>query len=80
MAVPLTINDQPLTSRFRLNRCFVNQHHRNVILDRVYPVARVALEGGAVFHQFDWGFAVGTREKFKQRCVEGHAGNYSILR
>jgi hypothetical protein len=32
----------------RLDRGFVDEHHRNVILDRIHTLARLALERGAV--------------------------------
>src|SRR4051812_46958 len=39
--------------RSRLDRRLVDEHDRNVVLDRVYALAGVALESGAVFHEHD---------------------------
>src|SRR6185503_8862151 len=72
-------NYQLLSSRFRLNRGFVDEHDRDVVLDRIDTVTGGALERGAVFHELHRGLAVGTRENFEQLCVDRHAGNYSIL-
>src|SRR6266850_870464 len=70
---------QPLAGPFRLNRCFVDEHDRDVIVDPIHPVAGFALERGAVLHELHRGLAVRTRENFEQLCVDRHAGNYSIL-
>jgi hypothetical protein len=57
------------------NRGFINQHDRNVVLDRVNPVAGHAFEGGAVLDERHRRFAGRTGENFEQFRVDSHAGN-----
>src|SRR5205085_1479016 len=47
------------SARIGFDRRFVDEHHRNVVLDRVDPMAGAALEPGAVLHQIDRRFTVG---------------------
>ena len=56
--------------------CFINQHHRNVVLNRIDALARGAFERGPVFDQGHRRFAVGARENFEQFGIDGHAPNY----
>ena len=67
------VTHEHLTDGFRLNGCFVDQHDRNVILNRIHPVARAALQRSAALHQLDGSLAVGTRQNFEQLGVDGHA-------
>src|SRR6185295_7422245 len=69
------------TSRIRcrlvvLDGGFVDEHHRNVVFDRIHTLARRALEGGAVLDQRDRCFTVGTRENLEQFRVHCHARDY----
>src|SRR6267378_3675199 len=59
----------------RLNRGLVDEHHRNVIFDRIDALAGLTLERRAVFDQLHWCFAVGARENLEQFGIHGHAGN-----
>ena len=58
-----------------LDRRFVDQHHRDVVLDGIDALARGALERGAVLDERDRRLAVRTGENFEQFRVDGHAGN-----
>jgi hypothetical protein len=63
----------------------VDQHDRDVVLDRIDPAALVAFEALAVVDEPDGGLAVGTREDFEQFLVNWHTvsglirSNYNIL-
>src|SRR5215510_5892283 len=59
----------------RLDGCFIDQHHRDVVFDRVDAVAGGTLQGRAIFDQMYWRFAVRTGENFEQFLVNGHARN-----
>src|SRR5260370_34294759 len=51
---------------------FIDQHHGDVVFDRIHAVAGVALQPGALVHQHDGSFAIGTRENFQQFGIERH--------
>src|SRR5207249_5156460 len=55
-----------------LNGRFVDEHHRNVVLDRVDAVAGIAFQARPVLHQHDRRFAVRTRKNFKEFGIERH--------
>jgi hypothetical protein len=48
----------------RFYRRLVNQHHRDIVFDRIHTMALIALERRAVFDQFDRGLAVRARKDF----------------
>ena len=48
-----------------LDRGFVDQHHRDVILDRVHAMTLLALQSGVVVHEDDRRLAVRAREDFE---------------
>ena len=54
---------------------FIDQHDRNVVLDRIHTFARGALQRSSVFDERDRRLAVRTGENFEQFRVDGHAGN-----
>src|ERR1700704_2224172 len=64
------LNYQPLT--FGLNSGFVDQHDRDVVLDRVDPVALAALERRTVLDELYRGLAVRARKDFEQLGVDWH--------
>src|SRR5262249_37715420 len=64
------------TSRMRnsfFDGCFVEEHDRNVVLDRVHTFARCTLQRCAVLHEHDRRFAVGTRKNLEQLRIDRHA-------
>ena len=54
---------------------FIDEHHRDVVLDGVNPSAGAALERRAVLDQDHRRFAIRTGENFKQFWVDGHSWN-----
>src|SRR4051812_28405674 len=69
------------TSRIRwgsvvLDGCFVDEHGRDVIFDRVDALAGRALQCGAVLHDGDRRFTVRTGENLQQLGVDRHARDY----
>src|SRR5512145_3314081 len=58
------------TSRF--DRGLVQQHDRNVVLDRIHALALAALERAAVLHEIDLGLAVRAGQDLEQFGVYGH--------
>src|SRR5437588_10323474 len=56
---------------------FVDQHHRNVVLDGIHPVARVALQAGAVMHEHHGCFEVRASKYLEQFGIEGHSESTS---
>src|SRR5262245_32805876 len=50
----------------------VDEHHRDVVLDRIDAVTLVALECRAVLHEPDGSLTVGTRQNFEELGVDGH--------
>ncbi len=58
----------------RFYRRLVNQHHRDIVLDRIHTMALVALERRAVLDQFDRGLAVRARKDFKEFGIDRHGG------
>jgi hypothetical protein len=72
------VADEPQADQEDLRRSvlldgrLVNQHHRDVVLDGVDAMTLIALETGAVMHQFDRRFAMGTGEDFEQFGVDWH--------
>ena len=57
----------------RFDRRLVEQHDRNVVLDRKHSFALRALERRAVFDELDFRLAVRAREDFEQLWIDGHA-------
>ena len=57
---------------FHFNRCFVNQHHGNVVANRIEPVAFNTLQPAPIRFQFHGGFARGTGENFQQILTNCH--------
>ena len=55
------------------HRRFIDQHHRNVVLDGVDAVAGGALQRRAVLDERDGGLAVRTGKNFEQFRVDSHA-------
>ena len=51
---------------------FVDQHYRNVILDRIDPAAPVALEAGAILDEADRSLAFRAYENLDKRWVNSH--------
>jgi hypothetical protein len=58
---------------FILNRGLIDQHHGNVVLDRIHTIALRALQCCAVLHERHRCFAVGARENLEQFRVDRHA-------
>ena len=54
------------------DRRLVDQHHRNVVLDRIHAVTRSALERLSVLHQRDRRLARRAGEDFEQFSVDWH--------
>src|SRR5262245_21921369 len=65
-------------SRLLLDGRLVDEHDGDVVFDGIDTLARVALEGRAVFDQFDGRFAVGTGENFQQLRVDRHLSANSM--
>ena len=59
-------------SRLLFDGRLVDEHDGDFVLDGIDALARVALEGGVVFDQFDGRFAVRTGENFQQLRVDRH--------
>src|SRR4051812_26488587 len=57
------------------DRRLVDQHHGNVVFDRVDPMTGPALQARPVADERDGGFAFRTDENFQQRRVDGHEGS-----
>src|ERR1041385_761570 len=55
-----------------LDSRFVDQHHGDVVLDRVHAVASLALQTCSVLDQNNRGFAVGTRKNLEEFSIERH--------
>ena len=55
-----------------LDCCLVDQHHRDVVLDRVDAVAGAALQRLAIFHQRDGSLARWTGKDFEQFSINWH--------
>ena len=59
----------------RVDGGLIDQHHRNVVLDRIRPPARVAAKTRAVLDEANRGLAHGTHEDIEQGLINGHDGN-----
>lgn len=55
-----------------LDCCLVDQHHGDVVLDRIHAVTGVALQRLAVFYQRDRRLAGGTGKDFEQFSINWH--------
>src|SRR5205823_5417684 len=54
---------------------FVDEHDRNVVLDRIHALTGRAFQCGPVLDQCHRCLAVGARENFEQLLIDGHVGN-----
>jgi hypothetical protein len=59
-------------------RRLVNQHDGDIVLDGIHTVALIALECGAVFHQFDRSLTVGARENFEEFGIDRHGASAGV--
>jgi hypothetical protein len=59
---------------FTLYRCFVNQHHGNVVSNGVHPSALNAFQSAAIRYQFDFVFACRAGKYFQQVLTNCHVG------
>src|SRR5258708_1517650 len=59
----------------RFDRCLVDEHDRDVVLDGIHTLAHAAFERGVVLDQRDGGLAVRTRQDLEQFGVYRHGGN-----
>ena len=66
--------------RGALDRGFVDQHHRDVILDRIDAPALRALQRRAALDQLDLRLAVGARQNLEQFRVDGHMRTIIVIR
>ena len=55
-----------------LDRGFVDQHDRDVVLDRIHPVAPFALQRRLTVHEHDRRLAAGTGKNLEQFGVDAH--------
>ena len=55
-----------------LDRRLVDQHHRDVVLDRIHAVTGAALQRLAVLHQRDRRLARRAGEDFEQFSIDWH--------
>ena len=53
----------------------INEHHRDVVLDRIHTPAVVALESGSLIDQMDRFLACGADQNLEQRRIDGHPVN-----
>jgi hypothetical protein len=65
--------------RSGFDRRLIDQHHRNVILDGIHTVTRVALERRPVFDQLYRRFARWTGKNLKKLRSDGHTENITLL-
>ena len=65
-------DDPELVEASRFDGGFVDQHHRDVVLDRVDPMAGLALQCRAALDEFDRRLTVRAREDFEQFRVDRH--------
>ena len=54
------------------DRGLIDQHHGDVVLDRVHPVALIALERRTILDQCDRCLTVRARKYFEQFSIDGH--------
>src|SRR5688572_24252581 len=68
-------------SRMRsgLDGGLVNQHHGNIVFDRIDAPALRALEGGAPLDQLDLRFAVGARQDLEQLRINHETAPRGLL-
>ena len=56
-----------------IHRCrFIDEHDRNLIANRVKPVAGHATEPAAIGFRFNFGPASRTNQDFEEFCADGH--------
>jgi hypothetical protein len=72
--------DEENVHKLRFDGGLVDEHHRNIVLDRIHPVALIALERRVILYEFDGRFAARTGENREQFGIDGHEpSNYNIL-
>jgi hypothetical protein len=59
-------------TRLGLDRRLVQQHHGDVVLDRIHAFALPALEGRAILDELHFRLAVGARQDFQELRIDGH--------
>src|SRR6186713_1555842 len=57
------------------DRGLVDQHHRDVVLDRIDPAALFALQAGAVLDDMHGRFALRTHENLEECRINSHWGD-----
>ena len=50
----------------------VDEHHGNVVLDRIHTMTGIAFQTRAIVHENDGCLAAGTRQNLEQFSVDGH--------
>jgi len=55
-----------------INDGFIDQHHRNIVANRVKAMAGDAAQAAAIGLEFNFGPARGTNQDFEQISTEGH--------
>src|SRR6187551_3011144 len=64
-----------VNGRSRVDGGLIDQHHGNVVLDRISPPARVAAKTSAFLDEANRCLAYGADEDIEQGLINGHDGN-----
>ena len=67
-------DERLLNSSLVFNFCFADQHHGDVVANRIYAAALATLQSLSAFGQIDRGLTNRTNEDLQEFRVDGHSG------